>query len=185
MSPGERARLTQENASVRQQKERLERTVGQRDGTIAALHQQIRRLEGFGPERPADLFAPVRLEIAKLSGGHDYDGRRGDDGVTVYLRPRDADGDVVKVPGRISVQLLDNTELDSPKVIAVCQLDDADGLREAWYGQFGTQHYTLKCPFPPGLKPPRRVDVKAEFVDYLTGATLTAVKEVTVSPVQE
>ena len=101
------------------------------------------------------------------------------------MRPRDADGDVVKVPGRISVQLLDNTELDSPKVIAVCQLDDADGLREAWYGQFGTQHYTLKCPFPPGLKPPRRVDVKAEFVDYLTGATLTAVKEVTVSPVQE
>ena len=56
-------------------------------------------------------------------------------------------------------------------------------MRRLWYGQFGTNHYTLECPFPSETSPPvpRRVTVSAEFVDYLTGARLTAVEEVSVS----
>ncbi|UCC28868.1 MAG: hypothetical protein JSU86_11775, partial [Phycisphaerales bacterium] len=107
-SPGEWARLIKERDALRDDKERLERVVAQRDGTAARLHEQIENLQSFGPEHPADLFAPATIEIASLSGGADYDGQPGDDGVTVYLRPRDADGDVVKVPGRITIQLLDN-----------------------------------------------------------------------------
>ncbi len=182
-APGRRAKLTQENEALRRDNERLERTVQQRDGTIARLSQQIENLEGFGPDRPADLFAPVKIEIASLSGGADYDGRPGDDGVTVYLRPRDADGHVVKVPGRITIQLLDNAVLGSPRVLGVYRFDDIEKLRQIWLGRFATQHYTLRCPFPPDTKLPerRRVTVHAEFVDYLTGATLTAVKEVSIS----
>ena len=184
MSPGARAKLIQESAALRREKERLERTVEQREGTIARLHRQIETLEGFGPDRPADLFAPVKLEIASLSGGADYDARPGDDGVTVYLRPKDADGDVVKAPGRITIQLLDNTNLGSPRLLGVYKFNDPQTLRRSWHGRFATQHYTLKCPFSPGTNPPKtgRVTVSAEFVDFLTGATLTAVKEVPVSP---
>ena len=184
ISPGERARLVQENETLRRENKRLQRAVAQRDGTAAALHEQIENLQGFGPDRPAALFAPLKLEIASLTGGADYDGRSGDDGVTVYLRLRDADGDVVKSPGRITVQLLDNTSLSRPRVLGLCRIDDPEHVRKAWYGRFGTRHYTIECPFPPGTKVPEtgRVDIKAEFVDYLTGATLTAVKEVTVNP---
>jgi len=182
-SPGLRAKLTKENEALRRDNERLERTVQQRDGTIARLSRQIEDLKGFGPDRPADLFAPVSIEIASLSGGADYDGRPGDDGVTVYLRPRDADGHVVKVPGRITIQLTDNTEAGSPRVLGVYRFDDLDALRQMWLGRFATQHYRLRCPFPPDTKLPerRRVTVHAEFVDYLTAATLTAVKEVSIS----
>ena len=107
----------------------------------------------------------------------------GDDGVTVYLRPRDADGDVVKAPGRISIQLLDNTNLRTPRVLALKVFDDPEELRKLWHGRFATNHYTLKCPFPPEVELPtsRRVTVSAEFTDYLTGATLTAVKEVSIA----
>ena len=173
-TPGARARRVKDNEALRLRVERLERAIAQRDSTIAMMQQQIGELKGYGPNRPADLFAPVRIEIVSRSGGQNYDGRPGDDGVTVYVRPRDADGDIVKSPGRVSVQLLDNSDLDVPKVVGVYRFEDPGLLRKTWYGKLGTQHYTLKCPFPPGFVSPARLDVKVEFVDFLTVATLTA-----------
>lgn len=179
----ERGRILKDNDSLRRNNERLERTVAQRDAAIASLQKQVENLQGFSPDRPIGMFAPVKLEIASLSGGADYDGKPGDDGITVYLRPRDADGDVVKVPGRIKVQLVDNTALGSPRVLGVYPFDHLDEVRKTWHGKFGTQHFTLKCPFPPGAVLPksRRVLVSAEFLDLMTGATLTASREVGLS----
>ena len=186
VSPGQRARLLTENQTLRDQNTRLERTVAQRESSIAQLHRQIENLKGFPPDRPADLFAPVSIEIATLSGGADYDGQPGDDGVTVYLRPRDADGDAVKAPGRITIQLLDNANLTSPRMLGVYVFDTPLKLRELWHGRFASDHYSLKCPFAPGLDRSgiQRITVSAEFVDFLTGATLTAVKEVSVTPAE-
>ena len=181
MNPGERARLVKDADALRQQKNKLERDLADRDATIAELHQRVRHLRAFGPNRPADLFAPVEIEIVSRSGGADYDDVPGDDGVTVYVRPKDQSGDAVKVPGKITVQLLDNTILGEPRLLGVYIFDDADRLRQAWYGKMGTNHYTLKCPFSFGVRPSRNVDVKVEFVDYLTGRTLTAMTNVSVS----
>ncbi len=182
-SAGDWARLSRNNEALERDKQRLTHIIAQRDGQIALLHGQIENLEGFGRDRPAALFAPVKIEIASLSGGANYDGKPGDDGVTVYLRPRDANGDVVKVPGRITIQLLDNANLAAPHLLGLRVFDDPDQLGKLWHGRFATNHFTLKCPFSPGTNLPatRRVTVNAEFVDYLTGATLTAVKEVLIS----
>lgn len=182
LSPGDRARLVQSIESLREENGRLQRTVTQREATVASMHEQILHLQGFGPDRPVALFAPVRLEIVSRSGGDDYDDRPGDDGVTVYVRVRDIDGDVVKAAGSFSVQLLDDSDLSAPKLIGVYRFDDTETLRRAWYGMFGTGHFTLKCPFPDHFSAPRHVSVKVEFVDYLTGRTLTGVQEVDVSP---
>jgi len=183
MSGAERGKILRDNDALRRDKGRLERTVAQRDATIASQRKQIDNLQGFAPDRPVGMFAPVKLEIASLSGGADYDGKPGDDGITVYLRPRDADGDVVKVPGRMKVQLVDNTDLGSPRVLGVYPFENLDEVRKTWHGKFGTQHFTLKCPFPSGVELPksRRVLVSAEFIDLLAGATLTASKEVGIS----
>lgn len=182
-SPGQRAEKIKIIDTLRREVARLERAVADRDGSIAGLKQQIETLNAFEADRPADLFAPVKVEIASLSGGADYDGKPGDDGVTVYLRPIDADGAAVKVPGRIKIQLLDTSMHGSPKVLGLCEFDDPDKLRRAWHSRFGTQHYTIKCPFSAAAEIPasRKVTVHAEFVDFLTGTTHTAVKEVGVS----
>jgi len=146
------------------------------------MQRQIDTLKSLGPDRPFDLFAPVRIEIVRRSGGQDYDGRPGDDGVTLYVRPLDADGDVVKVPGRISVQLLDVSNLERPKVVGVYHFTSPEQLRRTWYGRLGTQHYTLKCPFSDGVVPPPSLDARVEFTDFLTGKTLTALAEVSITP---
>jgi len=177
-----RSRALRENQRLRTEQARLERAVAEKDAALADLRVQVRNLQGFPPDRPADLFAPVSIEIASLTGAADYDDRPGDDGVTVYLRPRDGDGHVVKAPGRIAIQLLDNTTPESPRVIGVYSFDDAETLRKSWYGRFGTQHYTLECRFPPDTNPPRQVHVNVAFTDFLTGRTLLASKVVQVTP---
>lgn len=183
VSPVQHARVLQEKNDLLRDKRRIQRTVAQRDGTIARLERQIENLKGFAPDRPADLFAPVKLDIASLSGGADYDGMPGDDGVTVHLRLHDADGSVIKAPGRITIELTDHSNLGAPRVLDAYVFDDPKQLRKSWYGRFGTQHYTLKCPFPPDVVLPdsRKLTVHALFVDYLTGDVLSAVAEVTIS----
>jgi len=184
-APGHRAGLLKQNEALHRDKAGLERAIAQRDGTIAGLRQQVQDLQAFDPERPVHLFAPVKLEIANLSGGTNYDDIPGDDGVTVYLRPLDSDGHAVKAPGRIKIQLLYNTNLASPRVLGVYLFEDLHELRRLWHGRFITNHFTLKCPFPSGIALPatRRVTVSAEFLDFLTGVTLTTVKEVAISAV--
>jgi hypothetical protein len=182
VSPATRARFVEENLLLREDKQRLERTVAQQDVEIAALQKQVANLQQFGPDQPADLFAPVRIEIGRLSGGTNTDGKPGDDGITVYLRLRDADGDAVKAPGRISIRLTDDADIASPRVLGVYEFDDPDKLGPLWHSRFGTQHYALLCPFAADIKPAtNKVTVHVEFTDYLTGRTLTTVREVHVS----
>lgn len=177
------AELTRENQALREEQQKAQQQAKVCENNLIVARQQLEQMEELGPDRPADLFAPVSIEIASLSGGADYDGKPGDDGITVHLRPRDADGQVVKAPGRITVQLLDNTKMESPKVVAVCKFEQPEELRRLWMGIFGTNHYTLRCDFPAGADLPdsRRLLVGVSFVDFLTGRTLTASKEVAFS----
>jgi len=178
------SRLAGENQALREENARLSRDLTERDEALARYEQQVATLTKLGPDRPLHKVAPVKLEIASLSGGADYDGRPGDDGVTLHLRPRDADGDAVKTPGKISIQLLDNSDLGSPRVVAKCVYDDIEQVREMWYGKFLTQHFTVKCPFEAGVRLPasRKLLATAEFVDIVTGVTLTANQEVSFKP---
>lgn len=177
------AQLNRENQALREEKERAETMAKNCDKELALARSQVQQIQKLAPDRPVDLFAPVSLEIATLSGGADDDNKPGDDGITVHLRPKDADDQVVKVPGKITVQLLDNTDMAAPKVVAVCMHDKPDELRQLWMGIFGTNHYTVRCPFPEGAALPasRKILVNASFVDFLSGRNLTASKEVSFS----
>lgn len=154
-----------------------------RDEQNAALTRQVEALQSFTADRPSGAFAPVKIEIASLSGGANFDEKPGDDGVTVHLRLYDADGDTLKAPGRIRIQVTDNVSLAEPRVLAVCEIATVEELRAAWHGRFGTSHFTVRCPFTKDAATPAgpTVDVRAEFTDYLTGVTLTTLKQLPVS----
>lgn len=183
VSPNRYTGVATENESLRRRVAELERDLAGRDATIAQLGETVANLEALGPDRPAALFAPVSVEIASLSGGDNYDDRPGDDGVTVHLRPHDTDDDVVKAAGRITIQMIDNTDMTAPRVVGVCTFDKPEDLRRRWHSRFWTNHYTLPCPFPADAALPAsgRLTASVAFVDYLTGRTLTAVKEVAFS----
>jgi hypothetical protein len=176
-------RTSQERDRLAAELEKSQRDIADRDARIRRLDDQITALTRMGPNRPADLFAPVKIEILSRSGGRDYDGLPGDDGVRVYLRPLDAAGHTVKVPGEITIRLQDNGDLAAARDLGVSVFNAPDALRGMWYGRFGTNHYTADCHFRPGARPgpSGRVLVIAEFRDFLTGRALSATKEVEVA----
>lgn len=169
---------------LREDNRRIEREKDALGAELAAAREQLKQISGMGEKRPSDLFAPTSIDIASLSGGADFDGKPGDDGVVVYLRPLDADRQVVKVPGAIGVQLLDNSDLAAPRVLAVCEVHEPEALRTAWMGVLGTNHYVIRCPFPENAELPasRKLSVNATFADFLTGRQLTASKVVAFTP---
>ncbi len=156
--------------------ERCKQELADRDAQIAALRRRIENepyLQGIVLD---DLFLVDRITLESRTGGVDLDGQPGDDGVVVYIQPRDADRDMLKAAGQITVQLLDLTAPGAPRELATYVFNDRETLRKSWYGGLLTDHYTLKCAFPPlALNTvPREVHVRVTFLDYLTGREFVA-----------
>lgn len=160
--------LTALREEVRQHKNQL---VAQQ-ATIQTLEQQLSVARSISEDDLKKLFFPVRLEFDKLTGGADYDDKPGDDGVTVYLRPIDSDGDVIKAAGDVRIQLYDLAAPASENLIGEYVVP-IDKLGALWHGKLMTQHYTIKCPW---RTPPEHTEltVRATFVDYLTKRVVSA-----------
>jgi hypothetical protein len=122
---------------------------------------------------PSRLFLPVEIQIDPLTGGSDWDGKPGDDGVTVYLRPIDRDGDVVKAAGDLRIEILDLENPPDRQLVGRYGVS-VDELGKLWYGKLMTQHYTLECPWTRGRPQHDTLTVKVNFVEYVTQRTLTA-----------
>jgi len=164
--------------------QRSERRNLELEDRIQAQERRIQNLTGFAPGTAAGLFVADRIELARLTGGADFDGEPGDDGVMVYLRPLDADGHVVKAPGEITVKLVDNNGPGEPRLLGRYVIDDPAELRKAWHSKFMTDHYTVRCPWnpsPEGKPTGPEVEIKVTFLDWRTGQAMTAHKVATVS----
>ncbi|MCP4589584.1 MAG: hypothetical protein GY842_02450 [bacterium] len=151
--------------------EMLGRKLAERDTAAEALRARLAEALDLPVDIHSRLFTVRRLEIASLTGGADYDGQPGDDGVTVYLTPRDRYGDPVKAAGEIEVFLYDLTKPGDPRELGHYVINEFGELSKVWHSGWMTNHYTIKCEWPPGVLPPtsREVQVRATFLDWLTG----------------
>ncbi len=165
--------VQQENRALREALRKRESELAAQATTIEQLHRQLTLARGLSDDDLKKIFYPERLEIDRLSGGADYDGRPGDDGVTVHLRPIDRDGDVIKVAGDIRIQLFDLAAPPDRNLIGEYTIP-ADQVGKLWHGKLLTGHYTIKCPWP-GLPPENPViTIRAVFVDYFTRRVVSA-----------
>jgi hypothetical protein len=139
---------------------------------LARTREQLLQARGLDPQRWERAFRPVDVRIATRSGGADYDGKPGDDGVTVYLQPIDRDGDVVKVAGEIRIQLYDLAAPAGRQLIGEYRVP-AEECHKHWYGKLMTQHFTIKCPWPSAPPQHSTITIRATFVDDLTGNVMT------------
>ena len=140
------------------------------------FNQLVRRVQGgstepqFDPDR---LFTPVEIQIDPLTGGSNWDGKPGDDGVTVYLKPVDRDGDAVKAAGDVRIEILDLDNPPDQQLVGRYGVE-ADQLGKLWYGKLMTQHYTFECPWTKSKPRHGQLTVRVKFIDYATKKTLTA-----------
>ncbi len=165
--------LRQEILKLREQVKERDGQIALQQGTIDELHRQLAVARSISEEDLKRVFFPERIQIDRLSGGFDTDGKPGDEGVTVYIQPIDRRGDVIKVPGDVTIQLYDLAAPAGRNLIGEYKLS-VDQVAELWHGKLMTQHFRIKCPWPG--KPPENpeVTIRVTFVDYLTKRVLTA-----------
>jgi len=177
-SPAE-VELRREVVELRGRVKQQEDLLAARQAAIDELHRQLAAARGISDEDIGRLFYPERLIIDKLTGGYDSDGVPGDDGVVVYLKPVDREGDVLKVPGDITIQLYDLAAPAGDNLVGEYRLS-VDEVAKLWHGKLWTNHFTIRCPWLHG--PPRNpeITVRAIFVDYLTRRVVSAQSTCTV-----
>jgi len=158
----------------------LRKTLRQKDEQLLAqkvsldeMTKQLALARSISEDDLKRIFYPERLVIDRLSGGADYDGQPGDDGVTVYLKPVDRYGDVIKVAGDIRIQLYDLAAQPDRNLIGEYFVP-IDQVAKLWHGKLLTNHFTIKCPWPKGPPEHDEVTIRAVFVDYLTKRVVSA-----------
>ena len=153
---------------------KLKAKIEQMQGTIANQQRQIETISRLGDKRLEKLFHIVAVELGRYTRGVDLDGKAGDDGIRVYLRPVDRDGDVIKTAGEVKIQLFDLAAPDGERLLGT-YFFPVEQVRKHWRGGFLTYHYRFECRWknPPAHD---EITVRVEFIDYLTGKTFTAQK---------
>lgn len=151
----------------------LSNDLAARDVTLEELRTSLLRAQNFDPDRFAKIYYPVALRIASLSGGADYDGQPGDDGVTVHLQPLDRDGHALKAAGDIRIQLFDLAAEGGAQQVGECRVG-VDEAAKLWFSAGWTAHYTVKCPWAGPPPAHDEITIRATFTDYLTTNVITA-----------
>ena len=161
-----------ENVQLRQKVERLE-------GDVKARDEQIARLRGLGGKRAELLFTVASIRLGRTSGV-DTDGKPGDDGVRVYLKCVDRDGDALKAAGDVTIQLFDLSTEAKENLLARYDFSAADAARHFSGGLLMNQ-YKFDCPWKSAPPPRADITLRATFTEYLTGKTFTTQKPVTLN----
>jgi hypothetical protein len=164
--------LRRENWALAERVAVAERRVADLAAEIAELQRQLQTARAIQPADLKSIYYPERIEIDTLSGGESYDGKPGDDGITLYVRPIDREGDVIKVAGEFRVELFD---LDLPDNQRIGSYDfSLEQSAKLWRGKLMTNHYTLRCPWQSGPPKGAQITARVTFVDFLTRRALSA-----------
>lgn len=140
-----------------------------------------RRGKAISPaEGPIDeLVTQVTLN-RKLTGGHNVDGQPGDEGVMVVVEPLNAGGDLVEVPGQVSIVVLDPAIEGEGARVARWDFDFQEAAEHLKRTPLGDGlHFDLRWPHAP---PTHRV--LNLYVRYTTadGRRLQVEKQIEVDP---
>lgn len=98
------------------------------------------------------LFRAEGLRInTLLTGGLDEDDRPGDELLSLVLEPFDADGQTLKLPGEVTIEVSDPAADDGADNLGEWTYS-ADDVREAWHAGFIVTGFKFRLPLPTALQ---------------------------------
>ena len=152
------------------EKTQLQSQLKQSNAENEQLKKQIEVLSAL-PKDQRDLWSIQRIEIGRLSGLHDEnkDGKK--EKLIVYVQPIDKDGDTVKAPGAVDVQLWDLNKKGGQALVSEWHIGP-DQLKKLWLTALLAGNYKLTFDVAEKtelFKEP--LTIKVAFTDYLTGKT--------------
>jgi len=114
-----------------------------------ALRQEmtdLRQGSKMLPEVASAVFGLTRVVMARGTGGYDNDGLPGDEGVMVYLEPRDTDDHVIKVPGKVQIAALEINSQGLKFPLDTWEIDE-EQMRQSWKQGFLSSGYQFVLPW--------------------------------------
>ncbi|MBT3200695.1 MAG: hypothetical protein HN350_12355 [Phycisphaerales bacterium] len=167
--------LTADLEAARGEAETAKKDAADAKKKLAAQQKRIDTLMALGPDRLKKLHYPTKLTLGQYTGGADLDAQPGDDGIKVYLRPIDANGDTIKSAGSVAIQMYDLALAPTKTLIGEYKWN-TEQTAKSFTGGFMAYHYTFVCPWKPTPPANSEITIRVEFTDYLTGKTLTVQK---------
>lgn len=142
------AELRSREEEVRELRDEMDRT------TVInqSLQQEVRSLRGelgLGPDGLPPAAYPVRsLVLGRLTGGRcNSDSCPGDDALQVQVEPRDAEGQPIKAPGALAVQVVEISKEGLKRPLSSWEIPP-DKLRRSWrVGMLTGSAYVVTLPW--------------------------------------
>ncbi len=163
---------------LQQEKAALTGNVEQYQVEIKQLQAQIQALSILPKDQQANPYELMAVRIAKISNFFDKDSDGVQEKLVVYVQPIDAEGDVVKAAGTVSVQLWNLNNPNGEALLGQWKVEPAE-LRKLWFNSL-TTGYRLTFDRPEAVKVfSEPLTIKVTFTDYLTGESFRAQQVIT------
>ena len=134
------------------------------------LEKQLQVLSGLRAEvKLEDLYTLQRIKIHRYSGFYDKDEDGKKEKLIVYIQPIDKQGDIIKVPGSVDVELWDLNKDAGEAKLGQWSIGP-NQLRENWFSTLIGANYRLMFDIADKVDDfGEPLTVKVTFTDYLTG----------------
>ena len=162
--------LAEQVDTLTQDKRELTRQIEQLESKNKALQKQITTLHGLEDDvKLKDLCDVQRVKITKYTNLFDKDKDGKKETLIVYLQPIDQDGDIIKAPGDVHVQLLDLDKDKDPALLGKWHITP-NKLRKLWFNALLKTNYRLTFDVSEKVETfEEPLTVTVTFTDYLTG----------------
>jgi len=181
LTPDQRLqRALHENRNLPLERQDLVRRIAELGGgqTSMTPREGVDRLDGRTAEAE-DPFRAVTIELGRVTGGMDTDGKPGDEGIRVVMAPKDRYNDTVKRAGAVEIEVFDLAMADGSRQLGRWTFTVDQAGRE-WVGGFGAGSYSFELTWPDGRRPQHAdLTVAVRFIT-LDGRVLSAQRAVRV-----
>lgn len=169
-SPIRKNPLTEKVDKLSQEKRELMRHIEHIESSNNDLQKQINTLHGLEDDvKLKDLCDLQRVRITKYTNLFDKDKDGKKETLIVYIQPIDQDGDIIKTPGDVHVQLLDLDKDKDPALLGKWHITP-NKLRKLWFNAVLKTHYRLTFDVSQKVETFQEpLTVTVTFTDYLTG----------------
>jgi hypothetical protein len=163
-----------EIADCRLQVENLQSQIENLSAENRQLKGRVQVLSGLPEEVKLESLRPLmRIKVGRFSGFYDKDKDGRKEKLIVYIEPIDQEGDRIKAPGTVEVQLWDLNKTADGALLGAWHVD-SEPLRKSWFDTLLSTNYRCMFDIPGAAEDlSRSLTVKVTFTDILTGRTFT------------
>lgn len=164
--------LTDEKADLGDQIKRLEAINEQ-------LEKQVQTLSALPAEvKGENLYTIETVKITRLTNLYDKDDDGKKEKLIVYIQPIDTNGDIIKAPGSVEVELWNLNNEDGQAKLGRWHVKGEE-LKKLWFAAVMTTNYRLTFDVADKVKDPTEpLTVRIAFTDHLTGKIFKEQKEI-------